>query len=236
MTIRSIIKLLLTIGLIFLNFCVLAEDDPNRDDSKTYHIAWNINGKWEIFKPTEIDHIGYEVDMRNIHATFYIGVPKNTSDEYQYLYVHTRRMEDQPLSLQRNKSKFFYYYVYNDKEEWIPSSGITQIDFMNYHNNSDNISAAKYAHILNWHAPYSKVLKTPKTYELVQHIIPKLSDDIEKQFAAERLLRLIKNRPKMSWVKVRTKVPPKEGDALHVAFAYSHDIEPSHYYIKFIKR
>jgi len=207
--------------------CVHAK--PKRDDSKVNQVAWKVNGAWKTYQTEGASHAGYKVPMPSSSVNFYIGVPKDMSGKDKYLYVHTRRKANQPLSLYRNKTRYYHWFVY-DASHQLASKNVSGKDFISYHRNSASFSSPKSSPLKSWHAPYSGILSAP-TYVMVQEALRDLGDDYGP--SAERLLRVKGERPLMSWIRVNTRRPAL-GETLFVSFAYNGQSLPPQY-IKFVR-
>ncbi|RXK88525.1 hypothetical protein EST62_02475 [Chlorobaculum sp. 24CR] len=189
-------------------------------DTYEYKIAMNDGKKWRYFLPGET----YHVDFGNGRAgavIFYVGVPKYDQDyKYQVLFVKTSYMKEQPIALVKNGPIPCFIPFFPAKEDtWEDdlSSNAFQ-DFVNYHDDKNAYNGKNRKKYSSWHDNYFWNLNLKKgTYDFV-HKIQLRSE--KKNPGTERLIRMAKNRPKISWARI-TSIIPKRRDTLRVMVSFS---------------
>ena len=189
-------------------------------DTCEYNIAMNDGKKWLYFLPGEIYHVDFG-NGRMGTKILYVGVPKyDQNHKYQVLFIKTCYMKDQPIALVKNGPIPCFFPFFPAKEDtWEDdlSSNAFQ-DFVNYHYDKDAYNGKNRKKYSLWHDNYFWDINLKKgTYDFVHKILLRSE---KKTPGTERLIRMAKNRPKLSWVRF-TSIMPKKGDTLKVTVSFS---------------
>ena len=148
---------------------------------------------------------------------FYWAVP--ASDDYQIVHASTSHKLEQTLSVYRSGRKGVVP-IFPPNEEVDEQLAVNQPRrrFREYHKGPQPpVARDPISEVLSlWHQ--TEYVGLLKSYGLVGSSL-NLNESDQPALAAERLLRLAKNRPKTSWVKFDSLVEP--GSPLRIILAYS---------------
>lgn len=179
---------------------------PGRMDELTDHVAIQIDGSWQYFAPNERES-AYKLPYSRKAIEFFVGVPAYEEDSSQILFVRTAYLENQPVSLFRNTSIPWLRWRGN----WISEGKITEDSYLKFHLSTENdlkIGLPENQPFFDWHDT-----RLWDANERSHSFISRISqlEENQRPVAAERLIRLVGNRPLMSWVRVRSNYPRRNG-------------------------
>ena len=197
-----------------------------RVDDYDYQLAVCQGNKWHVCKYNSAES-HHDLIARSNKIYFYWAVP--ASDHHEIVYASTSYTHEQPLSIARNatyKGSRLFRVLAPFREVDKPLLGDQESvrqRFRGYHERrgDDSTRDEIFNSLSEWHQ--TEFVGQLKSYNLVGSSLTQ-TESSQPLLAAERLIRLEKERGKTSWVEFNSFV--EHGRVLRIILAYSGSTPP----------
>lgn len=221
-----------TTCLVIILYCVVkpaSADDAgkyceslNRDQpQRVYQIASKIDGSWKFFSGTAYSNshpmiLEQQIKIAGEDFNFCWAVPAYKRFKAQIVFSRTISSNNQPVSLFRNaKIPLYVPFLYG----WRTRKDIVFNSYYEFHSIPDpqRPIPKKFKDLYTWHQTFLWLANEDSF-----HFLKAIQNwYIGLHPAAERLIRIEMNRPKMSWIHIQARAPVFPDKLLHILLGYS---------------
>lgn len=199
------------------------QNSLQREERYNYQLAVCQESGWHFYEHSRTSTL-YKLAVPSNEVELFWAVP--ASKHHEFIYASTFYSHRQRLSISRSP----IYEVpgmfrvlaplKKVKEVFSDEPKSTRESFLHYHDRKDRLTKDDpvFKSLAKWHD--TEFWGLLKSYDLVHTALAWRKERREGPLvAAERLIRLAKDRPKTSWIDFCGRV--EEGKTLHVSLAYS---------------